>query len=831
MSESRPSKPDVLDVDPDGVPEALKERDQWVLWSLTWKADREEWTKIPKQPNGAHASSTDADTWSSFVDVLSTYQGSDYDGIGFVLSEDGLVAGVDLDDCRDPGTGDVAEWAEGVVDELDTFAEVSPSGTGAHALGFGFLPDGGNRDDVDGEEGHIEMYDEGRYLTVTGHRLDGSAGDLSRFNDELESVHTEYIADTDPEQADLSDTNPTLNGSGSGSGDVDIDDDELIERAKSADNGEKFERLWNGSDAGYPSQSEADMALASMLAFWTGGDRSRTDRLFRQSGLMREKWDEDRGSQTYGERTVEKAVSSRSEVYEGRNGHSESVDLKDVPEPPETESDDTGTGAGSVSDLTPMNVKAYAGLDEDAEIDDLNDRQKAACVWELIYQCEGSHIRVRRDNGSLWSFDGTYWKPEGERTLRHAAREALGPMNYGSNVLKELKAQARSDPRVELEADDFGLDTGEVCVENGIVDLEKAHTGGDGALRPAEPEDYALTRLPVEYDPSAEYDEWHGYVDEWTESGRTKALQEYVGYCLHIGDMPIDRALLVVGSGANGKGTFLHVVRGLLGEENTGSTELQTLANEKDARADFYGKIANIDDDLSARQIGSGLGMFKKLTAGDRVRARRLYEEGFEYEATGKHLYAANEVPDVTIPDDDEAFWRRWLLVEFPNHYAPSERDSTIRDTFTADGRLSGVLNWAIEGWARLMDQGYFTNEEMYAAEKRQRWQAWGESVDEFIQNCVERDESADALSTTQVYERYREWCRVNQKDPVGQQKLTNKLKNEPIVYGRHRIPSLGGNVKRGYKAIGLSDDVPASSSHSGGDDGDDGGDRQGTIA
>ena len=810
---SQTPKPEALEVNPSGVPEALKARDQWVLWSYTWKDDRGEWTKIPKQTTGAHASSTDADTWSSFVDVLARYQEGDYDGIGFVLSEDGLVAGVDLDDCRDPGRGEIDEWAKSVVDELDTFAEVSPSGTGAHALGFGFLPDGGNRADVEGEEGHIEMYDDGRYLTVTGHRLENSSDDLSRFNDELESVHTEYIADDDPEQADLDDTNPTLNGSGSGSSDVDLTDGELIDRAKSADNGEKFERLWNGSTAGYPSQSEADMALTSLLAFWTGGDASRTDRLFRQSGLMREKWDEDRGSQTYGERTVEKAIGSLSEVYEGSNGHSETVQLKDVPEPPETRNGDRDSVAGSVSALNRSNVLAYAGLGEEGEIDDLNDRQKAACVWELIFQSEEFHIRVRRDNGSLWSFDGTYWKPEGDRTLRHAARQALGAMNYGSNVLKELEAQARSDPRVELEADDFGLDTGQICVKNGIVDLEKAHDGRDDALRPAEPEDYALTRLPVEYEPDAEYGEWQDYVEEWAESGRADALQEYVGYCLHIGEMPIDRALLLVGSGANGKGTFLHVVRGLLGEENTSSTELQTLANEKDARADFYGSIANIDDDLSARQIGNGLGMFKKLTAGDRVRARRLYEEGFEFEATGKHLYAANEVPEVTIPDDDEAFWRRWLLVEFPNHYAPSERDSTIRDTFTSDARLSGVLNWAIEGWERLMEQGYFTNEEMYAAEKRARWQAWGESVDEFIQNCVERDESADALSTTQVYDRYREWCRVNQKDPVGQQKLTNKLKNEPIVYGRHRIPSLGGKVKRGYKAIGLSDDVPKPSS------------------
>ena len=171
MSQTQPPKPDALDVDPNGVPEALKAREQWVLWSYTWKDDRGEWTKIPKQTTGAHASSTDPDTWSSFVDVLARYQEGNYDGIGFVLSEDGLVAGVDLDDCRDPDSGEIGEWATSVVDELDTFAEVSPSGTGAHALGCGCLPDRRTRAAAVGAAVHAELDADGRYPSVTGHRL------------------------------------------------------------------------------------------------------------------------------------------------------------------------------------------------------------------------------------------------------------------------------------------------------------------------------------------------------------------------------------------------------------------------------------------------------------------------------------------------------------------------------------------------------------------------------------------------------------------------------------------------------------------------------------
>ena len=149
-----------------------------------------------------------------------------------------------------------------------------------------------------------------------------------------------------------------------------------------------------------------------------------------------------------------------------------------------------------------------------------SDREKAACVWEMIANSDRYHVRVRRDNGSLWAYDDGVWDSDGERTLRHAARSALGSMNYGQNVLTELKAQARADPAVEVSADEFGLNPGTLAVENGLVYLDAAaDDAGEAARRDLRPDDYALTRLPVEYDPSADYDEWADYVDEWAEDG------------------------------------------------------------------------------------------------------------------------------------------------------------------------------------------------------------------------------------------------------------------------------------------------------------------------
>jgi len=792
-----PDRPEPLVFDEGGVSPRLRERENWVAWRYSWKSDREEWTKIPVDTTtGDFASSTDPQTWSTFESALQYHNDpeNDTDGLGFVLSENDTVVGVDLDDCRDPDTADLEPWARELLDRVPTYTEVSPSGTGLHLIGLGFVPDGGNRADIDDAEGHLEVYDSGRYLTVTGQRVEDTPPGVEQVNSEVESIHSEYIADTS-KSADIGTdggVEAATGGSNPGestSGSVSLTDEDLLERAKSAKNGDDFTRLWKGNTAGYDSHSEARLAFANHLAYWTGCDSGRMLKLFEKSNLYRGEDD----TRTFENYEIPKAISDTSETYTAGRPRPNHPDRS-------TQSD--------FFELSPEGVKARASLGEDGSIGDLDDREKAACVWDLIEASDTVHVRVRRDNGSLWAFDNGVWKAEGERALRHAARRALGSMNYGANVLAELKAQAKSDPVAEVEADTFELEPGSLAVKNGLIDLEAASSGaGADARRDLEPEDYALRQLPVEYDPDAEYDEWASYVEEWAEDGRAKALQEYVGYCLHRGGMPIHRALMLVGSGANGKGTFLHVVRELLGTENTSSVELQTLANEKDAVADFYGSLANIDDDLSARDLGAGLGMFKKLVAGDRVRARNLYESGFEYQATGKHLYAANEVPDVSVSDEDEAFWRRWLLVEFPNHYPASERDPHLRERLSTDEALSGVLNWAIEGWARLLEQRHFTNEEQEAYAKRQRWQSWGESADKFLADCVEHDPDAERISTGEAHQRYVAWCRENGQDHIDQGPFTKKLKTQNVGYGRHRID---GSVKRGYTTLGFTDAVPS---------------------
>ncbi|EJN56921.1 phage NrS-1 polymerase family protein [Halogranum rubrum] len=310
----------------ESIPEELVERPQWVCWR---RAERDgKATKIPVVPGvGSFASSTDPETWSDFETAVAYLECGRADGVGFVFTEADPIVGVDLDDCRDPETGDVDDDAQDIITRLNSYTEISPSGTGYHVLIQGALPDGRNR------RGKIECYDTARFFTVTGDRVTGTPTEVSQRQDALEAIHREYLADEKTQSTD-SPTGVTEREETTSS--TSLDDNTLLEKASSASNGEKFDRLWNSSTSGYDSNSEADMALCCLLAFWSGGDATQMDQLFRQSGLIREKWDEVHyaDGSTYGEKTVERAIERTSEFYEPRSRQREETDV------PTTDSDD-----------------------------------------------------------------------------------------------------------------------------------------------------------------------------------------------------------------------------------------------------------------------------------------------------------------------------------------------------------------------------------------------------------------------------------------------------------------------------------------------------------
>ena len=806
MSDDRPEP---LEFQPDGVADELVERDQWLVWQYDWLVEREEWSKVPKNGSGGdyRIDATDPENGVAFDVAVETYESGDYDGLGFITDADGLLVGFDWDDCRDPDQphGSVPDAVHDAIDELETYTELSPSGTGYRQFAFGTRPDGGTRadlpcDPVLDDVPHVEIYDGtgGRYLTVTGQHVEGTPEDVAKRPQETNAIHRRFIADDESDDVERDDQG------GEATEPTDLDDQQLVEKAKNASNGDKFARLWNGNTSGYESHSEADAALCSLLAFWTGEDAGQMDRLFRDSGLMRSKWDEDRGSQTYGERTIQSAIGNNSDVYEPGSGGSS-------PEPPTPQIDQATDGGERDFLLRPREFKAEAGLDEDDSIGDLNDRQKAAYIWSLVSRCDSVHVRVNRENDELWAFDpdtGT-WNPDGERALRHAARRTIGRVNYGGNVLEELKNQVRADPAAEVWGDQFGLEAGTVAVKNGLLDLSKAAADEPDAVRDLKPRDYAMTRLPVEYDPDAS-GEWGSFVTDVVEDGMIDAVQEYIGYCLHR-DSTFDRSLLLVGGGANGKSTFLNVVEELLGDDNTTNVSPYDFG-DKPSMAQLHGALANISADLAGGSLqGKNLGNFKKLTGGDTVTAKRLYKDPFKFTYDGGMLFAANEVPDVPVSDDDAAFWRRWIIVHFDNYFpeGSDKRDPQLEGRLKEPENLSALLNWAIDGWARLMDQGEFTGVPGTPDETRRKWQKWGDSVDEFLSDVATRNAKSENISTNEAHQVYLAWCDENDREAVGQYQFTmSARRDDPSLGYTERLRTDRSAVPvRGYACFDTTDE------------------------
>ena len=269
------------------LPHELRVRPQWVVWRTEQRRGRP--TKVPYSVGGGWAKTDTPATWSDFGRALTYYQrySRSFNGLGFVFcAEDGLC-GIDLDKCGSE------PWALDIVESLDSYTEITPSGNGFHIIAKATLPPGGRR------KGQIEMYDSVRYFTMTGDRWPGTSPAIEDRQTEIEVLHAQIFGLAPPQPKKWArQFSP-----------VAADDVALLARASNARNGPKFSALWRGDFSGYPSQSEADLALCSILAFWTGGDSDRVDQLFRQSALYRPKWDErHRGDgRTYGQATVEKA--------------------------------------------------------------------------------------------------------------------------------------------------------------------------------------------------------------------------------------------------------------------------------------------------------------------------------------------------------------------------------------------------------------------------------------------------------------------------------------------------------------------------------------------
>ena len=285
-------------------PRELAALPQWVCWHLEPDPKGGKARKVPYNPTtGRKASSTDPKSWVPLEQAVVAQQQYHYKGLGFVFTAEGGVVGVDIDHCLEQGA--LSQIASEIVQRYPTYTEVSPSGTGLHLFYRGTMTAKGNKNSDTG----VEMYAHSRFFTMTGNRLENTPTEIADGTEALPWIHETYVAKQKPTRKAKS--SKMLRS-------YSLSDEQVLEKARSAQNAESFSCLWDGQWQGaYGSQSEADLALCCSLAFWTGKDPVQMDRLFRQSKLFREKWDtvHHADGATYGAETIQQALERTEDTY------------------------------------------------------------------------------------------------------------------------------------------------------------------------------------------------------------------------------------------------------------------------------------------------------------------------------------------------------------------------------------------------------------------------------------------------------------------------------------------------------------------------------------
>jgi putative DNA primase/helicase len=706
------------------APDELRTKEQFVAWR---EEDRDgEPTKVPYSIRGGRASSTNPGTWARFGDIVLYAEENRMDGIGFVLTEDDPYTGIDLDKCRNRETGEVAPWARKIVAALDSYTEVSPSGTGLHIFVKATLPGRNNR------KGPVEMYESGRYFTLTGQHLDGTPAEIHERQDVLERLYDHVFKTEKPVDA--------TKANGHRPRPMDVGDDELLALAMRAKNGEKFSRLWRGDTSEYAGdESRADLALCSHLAFWTDGDTVRMDRLFRQSGLMREKWNR----RDYRERTFGKILEGKTEFYQPGDAASVKVN-------------------GSKSKTN--NKPSPPTHDElrDRWIDSNPDHAYGLSEW-------------RNYDAGIWPVvSETSVKAEISAVIEEAKPEGIKPTASILASVTELTRVKVFVPDERWDADPDIL----VC-KNGALRIST------GELEKHRPGHYATSAVPYEYRPGIKTLAWDYFLRN-TVPVAAAFLQEFAGYALTT-DMSHELAVWLYGPPGSGKSTFLAGLQAMLGHR-AGVLGLADLERSRFTLADLPGKTLVVASEQPSSYLAS-TNTLNAIISGEPTQVERKYRDPFTVIPRAKVCWAMNELPRVA--DANSGLFRRVKVVGFPE-LPENKRDPEVKRLIENEG--AGILNWALEGLRRLTERGHFEIPEGVQDATKQ----FRENNDVpalFVEDRCIRDANQD-VPAAKLYHEYKFWCEENGHRPQSSTRVSDDWQR--LGFERRRTKS--GTVYQGLR-------------------------------
>jgi putative DNA primase/helicase len=281
---------------------------------------------------------------------------------------------------------------------------------------------------------------------------------------------------------------------------------------------------------------------------------------------------------------------------------------------------------------------------------------------------------------------------------------------------------------------------------------------------------FSIRRIPVSYDPGKQCPYISKFLRDVVSSQDQRTLIEFAGYSL-IPMTSIQKAVMLYGEGSNGKSKFLELLTKFIGDDNTSGVSLQQLESDKYSVAQLYGKLLNIYPDLKDAKLYSS-DLFKTLVGGDRIQGEKKYLDSFWFYNTARLIFSANKIPEVK--NKEFAYYRRWLLINFPNSFVGTQEDRHLIDKLTTEDELSGFLNLALGGLRDILSHDGFSYEQSAESVERQ-YNLHASSAGTFAERFIRM--STDDISKSVLYEHYTFWCQKKQIRSLPPNEFGKKMK------------------------------------------------------
>ncbi len=430
-------------------------------------------------------------------------------------------------------------------------------------------------------------------------------------------------------------------------------------------------------------------------------------------------------------------------------------------------------------------LEEYSVWQEDAQG---NVKLISGNLGELIYNEFGYNFLTTFDTDEIYYYAGGHFKKNGEKIIRELTEQFLGcaTKEYHKN---EVVGYIR-DKNHQLR-DIFGADLNLLNLKNGVYNLKTRK------FTKHKPEYHFLDEMPVNYNPKVKMKVGLKFFKDVVAETDIPLLQEIFGYCLYRSYF-IQKAFMFIGDGRNGKSTVLTLLKTMLGNENVSGVALQDLDNSRFATASLYHKMANIYPDITDKSLHR-TGKFKMLTGGDMISAEVKFKDYFNYINYAKLIFSCNKLPEAK--DDSSAFFRRWIIINFPYAFEGANCDKKILEKLTTDKELSGLLNWSLTGLRRLLKNADFTNT-VSTDEMRETYQRLASPIAAFVMDCVEIKHDC-FVTKDDFFAAFCDYCRVKRLPPVAKNIFSMKIQ-EYVKVNDYRA-TISGNRVYSWLGIGLS--------------------------